>query len=247
MKQVLVIGFVFLSFCIQAKSNYAVVTDTTVVVNELIAYKINQDANTIYISVSTSDKKTMMTMLHRGVTVYFDVKGKKKKGIYVRYPKESVKPNFNDGQPKTENRPDLKEILDDMPKYALYKNLDNQSQFHIGLNALDIALSFSEIERETLQYELRIPKEKIDSNSKNDFSKLSIGVLIGTNDRKKGSKPGMSFGQGGKSGGGQGAPPGGGRGGGQGPPSGGGQRGAGTSSQSEPTSMTTKAFWIDVD
>ena len=247
MKQIFVIAFVFLSFSIQAKSNYAVVTDTTVVVNELIAYKINQDANTIYISVSTSDKKTMMTMLHRGVTVYFDLKGKKKKSVYVQYPKESAKPNFNNGQPRTEDRPDLKEILDDMPKYALYKNLDSQSQFHIGLNALDIALSFSEIDRETLLYELRIPKEKIGSKSKNDFSKLSIGVLIGAINRKKDSKSGMSFGQGGRSGGGQGAASGGRRGGGQGPPSSGGQRGGGTSSQGEPNSMTTKAFWIDLE
>ena len=125
-----------------------------------------------------------------------------------------------------------------MPKQALYKNYDIENQFHIGLNALDIDLSFSEIERETLEYTLRIPKTNISSRSKQDFSKLLIGVILGgdrNGNNRKGSNSGISLGQQRSSGGG----------GRQGPRGGGGrQGGSGKPPQENGQKMTSKTYWI---
>ncbi|WKX75917.1 hypothetical protein [Zobellia laminariae] len=48
-------------------------------IEDLITYNSSMDADNIYVALSTTDRPTMLSMLHRGLFVYFDVKGKKKR------------------------------------------------------------------------------------------------------------------------------------------------------------------------
>ena len=57
--------------------------DTTQVAHENILYKVSQDDNYVYLNISTTDKKTSMSIIRTGLSVYYDIKGKKKKGCAV--------------------------------------------------------------------------------------------------------------------------------------------------------------------
>jgi uncharacterized membrane protein YgcG len=209
------------------KLKTTVVTDTTVVFNESVTYKVAQDKQNLHISISTADNDMIMTMLRLGITVFFDVKGKENEDVYIKYPLEPAIPKFNreeasiDGFQTLEEEKKRKQqiatfIENDLPKEAEYKYYDSQQQFHILLNSLDATIAYTFIEEKgLLEYRIKIPKNRISANSKEDFSKLAIGVKTGKlkdlkskrDDRSKGSGSNMrgggssSGGRGGRSGG----------------------------------------------
>ncbi|GAA3518545.1 hypothetical protein GCM10022393_35830 [Aquimarina addita] len=240
-----------------------IVTDTTQVLDNNIIYKTFDDSNYVYVTASTTDPAILKPMLHQGVTVFFDIKGKKKKNVYVTYPfNEEKKPPKRDrsGQ-KEENqemeereKPDVTKILEDLSQKAMYSYFEEVKEFNTALNNLDIDVSFSTDSLEQIHYMLRIPKEKINTNSKKDLSKLSIGVLIGHNatdkesDGPSGGRSQMNIGNGQSRGsGGQGGPPGG---GGQGR-GGSGRSGGGASGGGERPSQENRQknqeFWFDAN
>ncbi|MEN8187991.1 MAG: hypothetical protein ABFR05_12755 [Bacteroidota bacterium] len=244
MKQILVLLLIAFSSVINAKE-ISIVADTTEVVNENLIYKVTNDHSSVFVNISTSDRRTMMSMLRKGVTVYFDVKGKKKKDVYIKYPIQGAKPNYNRSQNQTEFQPDIKRVIKNLPQEAEYKSFDNTQQFHIGLNNLDIAISFNyNDEKGVLEYNIRIPRYRIDSGSKTDLSKLTIGVENG----KTGNVGQKRAGQSGSSGTGM-------RGSGSrqgGRKGGSGMRGSGrknsgsrnSSQQNRQTTMPSKDFWF---
>lgn len=175
-----------------------VVTDTTVVFNENVTYKVAQDKQNLHLSISTTDNEIIMAMLRLGVTVYFDVKGKDNEDVYIKYPLEPAKPKFNKEEASIDGFQTLEEekkrkqhiaslIENDLPKEAEYSYFDSQQQFHILLNSLDasIAYTYNE-EKGLLEYRIKIPKNRVSANPKEDFSKLAIGVKTG---KLKGVKP----------------------------------------------------------
>lgn len=177
------------------------ILDTTFVANKNVNYKVSEDANNIYLNISTSDMSTMMSMLGAGVIVYFDVKGKQSEDVFVKYPLEPLKPNFDDEDmaimgdfDSLEYENMMKQGIDKLiknylPEEAEYGYFNSQEQFHILLNTLDITLSYvytyNENEAE-LEYHLKIPKHRICKDSKTDFSKLIIGIKTG---ETSGSRP----------------------------------------------------------
>ena len=230
--------FLFTQFCTTyAKTVNIIIADTTNVVNNKnITYVVTQDSKNVFISVETDDKKASQALLKEGVTVYFDVKGKKKKNVFVRYPNKLPKPNRQkqqQPQPNTEeNLPNREELIEGLPQEAIYSHFNSKREFHILLNDLDTDISLDILKHNRIKYNLRIPKHRINKDPKKSLEKLSIGVLIGRdqtdrpgNDERPG---GQSGGRGGNSqgggppggGGSGGGPPGGGNGGGNG----GGQR-----------------------
>ena len=54
--------------------------DTTEISNNNILYKVSQEGNYIHLNISTTDKKTATSIIRNGLTIYYDIKGKKKKG-----------------------------------------------------------------------------------------------------------------------------------------------------------------------
>ena len=216
-----------------------------------IEYHSTIDDEYIYVRLSTTDKPTMMAMLSRGFSVYFDVKGRKKRKVSVQYPAEVQLPPRIQGRNKEtmpEEGPDIITVVEAMPKEARYTNPDYTEEFHLDINSLGISISYSyQEEGEKLFYELKMPKNKI-ADLPVDFSKLSIGV-ISTELDKVNERPQMSLGNGTRGGRGQsmgGGP--GGMGGNQGSR---GQRGMGNGPgngggppQSERPEQVTIDFWF---
>lgn len=256
-----------------AKSLVPQVGIDTVLSDENVTYKFTQDDNYIFLNVSTSDEKAIMSMLHLGVSVFFDVKGKNKKNVFIKYPSEPIRPNFKGESKETkgQRRPKyksskeiedeahrkkrIKELLEnDYPQKATYVYFDSEEEFHLQLNNLDISLSFTYDEVEgRLDYDLKIPKSKINNNTQKGLDNLAIGVKT-MREKQKNEKEGISgniggLGIGGQQGGGQvrsgrgqgGGPSGGGRGqrGGQGS-----QRGGPPKSDTNKPTQTMLDFWF---
>lgn len=268
MKYVILVALSYcLSVCGATAAVVPVLAIDTVVTNENVIYEFKELNGNIYVNVRTTDEKTIMSMLRLGVTVFFDIKGKKKQNVYVKYPLEALQSGRRQqegqrqqgqrpqgrrqqgqGQPNDEDNPannseedklrrrmKIKELVEtDYPQNAEYSYFDDTEEFHVLLNNLDISVSFTYDEVEGLfEYNLILPKTKINTDEKKDLSKLTIGVKTEKVKREKnndgglsGSLGGISLGgqqSGGRSGGGQGGGRGGGQGGGQGGGSAGGR------------------------
>ncbi|WP_282049870.1 hypothetical protein [Maribacter aquivivus] len=209
----------------------------------------------VHVQLSTFDQATMLTMLHKGFYVYFDVKGKRKKNVAIQYPINIAPPekqNRNERNNGTREEleeeqrgPDIATLLAEMPKIGEYTNLDYEQEFHLDLNQLGVSITYVyNEENKELQYELIIPKYKI---SDANLSKLSIGIV--TPKREKESKDkdsNISFGSGGQGGGGGGRGGQGGPGGGQGGGGRGGSQG-GPSPQNDRPEETTIDIWFKAD
>lgn len=239
--------FLFTQLCTTyAKTVNTIITDTTNVVNNKnITYTVTQDSKNVSISVETFDKKASQALLREGVTVYFDLKGKKKKNVFVRYPNKLPKPNRQkqQSQPYTdENLPNIEELIESLPQEAIYSHFNSQREFHILLNDLDTNVSIEILKHNRIKYNLRIPKHRINKDPKKSLEKLSIGVLIGRNQTDRPSNDERPTGQsGGRGGNSQGGGPPGGGGSGGGPPGG---KNGGNQRPTQENSPQISIFWL---
>jgi len=178
-------------YSVSAKNPIATgVLDTTVVSNENIVYKVVEDKENFHISISTKDNDIIMSMLRMGVTVFFDVKGKKKEDVYIKYPLKPIRlgskrdeedvpsKGFKTLEEEKRSKQYIAKLIEkDLPQEAEYHHFDSQEEFHILLNSLNASISYTYNEENgLLEYRLKIPKNRISSSSKEDFSKLVIGV-----------------------------------------------------------------------
>ncbi|MRI00191.1 hypothetical protein GH721_06530 [Kriegella sp. EG-1] len=237
-------------------------TDTTSIVDDKVNYKFSHDQNSVFINISTTDMNTMQSMLHMGVSVFFDIKGKKKQNVFVKYPLEPIRPDKQRGIEETleeietveeiANKRNLriKSIIEnELPQKAEFSYFDDSEEFHILLNSIGISLAYTfDEEKGLLEYSLTIPKGKISDNPNADFKKLTIGIKSNLREEKSDTnRPTVSMG-----GRGSGGRPGGGIGGGQrgnGRQGGAGQRGGqgGSSDDSEHNKPKIEIldFWFD--
>lgn len=213
-------------FSIQLEAKNSITTDSTRVVNKSEIYSVTQDANSIFFTMSSNDPQTMMSMLRRGVIVYFDVKGKKKHNISVTYPfiDEKSKQGIDEGK-----KLELRSLQDEkgfnarivgMLDKKIFQNAryvynGDNLDFNVLMNNHQIAAVFDFKQEEgILTYTLNIPKLKINEDPSTDFSKLTIGVKSperAVSNRPEGNKnvqsnrrgSGQARGRGGASGGGQ--------------------------------------------
>lgn len=235
-----------------------------------LSYEALFDGDMMVVKLSTSDRETMMSMLHRGFSVYFDAKGKKKKNVAVKYPAEITRPDKQERQegqtrqqrPERQARetseegegrgPNMIEEINKLPRTAEYTFYDMTQDIHLDINAMNIAINYSFFEAErSLNYELRIPKHAILNEGQN-LSKLTIGIVSTKLEEKEEgrSRMSMNMGGGGRQGGG-GSPGGGGGGRGSGggmggSPSGGGN-GGGPQQQGQRPQPESFNIWFKPD
>jgi uncharacterized protein (UPF0333 family) len=183
MKYILVILLIIISSHSYATINKTRIVDTTKIVYSYVSYSATLDDNNIYINLSTKDKKTMLTFLRFGITIYFNVDGTENENVYVKYPQKALRQELkiNDvfDLDQAIDHLELKKLIKNLPKEAEYGYFESIQQFHIGLNNLDIEVSFSSNKNDILEYKLRVPKTKIATDSQADFTKLRIGVRSG--------------------------------------------------------------------
>jgi len=209
------------------------------------------DGKDLYVTLHTEFKETMLSMLHRGYTIYFDVKGKKKKNVSIQYPlkterlEKGTRPERGERIGNGEqNGPDINKMLENLPKMANYTSYDSSQDFNLDLNSLGIEMNYSYEESTEvgpiLEYHLKIPASKIVMENE-DLSKLSIGVVSIKQEQKE-NKQQANMGRSGRQGGGQGGRSRGG-GGGRG---GGGNRGGSTQAR-ETVQVATIDFWFELN
>ncbi|ADV51164.1 hypothetical protein I2486_19380 [Cellulophaga sp. E16_2] len=219
-----------------------------------INYSSTMDAKNIYVHLGTTDEATMVSMLHGGFSIYFDVKGKRKKNVSVQYPSEVTAPqamgNGSENARGTsgvrqeiehEKRPDILAVLVGLSKMARYSTPDLVQEFHLDLNNLGISIAYDyDKDAGLLHYELIMPIKNITVNPI-DVSKLTIGIVTTKIEKEQKESSNVSFGgrdQGGR--GGQGGGPGGG--GGRG-----GSQGGDRPDQDQRPEEVTIDFWFKAD
>ncbi|SEK49201.1 hypothetical protein SAMN04487910_0648 [Aquimarina amphilecti] len=186
-KKLLILACLFIIKSISANSRYTkVVTDTTIVTNNTETYKAYDDKEYIHLTIETIDPKVATSILHQGINVYFDVKGKKKKNVFVNYPiaKNQRPPRRNEDR-SNEPRRQLDNdgiinqiehrLRNNIPQKALYTYYEKIKEFNTLLNNENISINLQvNQERNSFRYDLKIPKNKIHPDM--DINKLSIGV-----------------------------------------------------------------------
>jgi len=198
MKRLIILILILTTLSIKAKNKTKLkLLDTIEVAKNNVLFKVSSDDNYIYLNVSTTDKRTSMSIIRNGLTIYFDVKGKRKKNVYIKYPYKSEsrqlrqnanKLNKNEGS----SSKNLNNIIEKIPKKAEYGYYEEKQQFHKDLNSQDISLGYKATEM-LFEFILKIPKNKISIKNKTDFSKLSIGVLTNKFERNANQKQNQSM------------------------------------------------------
>jgi hypothetical protein len=179
MKNLLPIPLIFLVLSLNAtNTTNLILNDTTEIVDAEVLYKVFKKNNYLYLNLSTTNKQTATSIIKKGLIVYFDVKGKQKKDVYIKYP-------YSSAQEKTVNKPykfneetsilDLKNIIERLPAEAEYAYYKEKQLFHKDLNFHNISIAYK-VTGELFEFILKVPKNKITNNSKIDLTKLSIGV-----------------------------------------------------------------------
>lgn len=163
--------------------------DTTEINIGKMFYSVSEDSTYVYINVRTSEEKTIKSIIRTGLTVYFDLKGKKKKDVFIRYPYVDRSGGSKNKQKSGSGRGnddsvDLYSLIEKMPSNAQYGFYGEATVFNKDLNAQDIHLGY-QTDGERLEFNLQIPKSKIIRKNRNDFTKLSIGVESNQPDKRQ--------------------------------------------------------------
>ncbi|GGG50801.1 hypothetical protein [Bizionia arctica] len=219
--------------------------DTTQISNENVLYKVSQDNNYVYLNISTTDRNTAMSIIKNGLTIYYDIKGKTKKDVYVKYPYGNEPRQSRQGSQENIdiNAIDLNSMIEKLPAEAEYGSFEEKQAFNKDLNTLDIAIAnHYTASSQLFEFSIKTPKAKIASQENSDFSKLSIGVVANKMEGSGNKERGQGQSQGMRSGGGRG---GNGSGGGRSGGGRGGSRGQNEQQSSPTTERVTVDFWFD--
>lgn len=238
MKHLIILLITLSSLYSFASTKYNIHVDTTQVSNENVLYKVSQDGSYVYLNLSTKDKKTAMSILRDGLTIYYDIKGKKKKDVFVKYPYSNKARSYQrDSQGINDvNAIDLNSMIEKLPSEAEYSYFEKGEQFNKYLNSLDITIENKYTTSSQLfEFSIKIPKAKIASQKNSDFSTLSIGVFTNKIEEKINTERGQGQSQGMRNGGGR-------RGNGSGR---GGMKGQNGQRPSTTTEKVTVDFWFD--
>ncbi|SEA68372.1 hypothetical protein SAMN05443667_10782 [Flavobacterium gillisiae] len=242
MKHLLIVLLTLSSLSSFASNKSSFPADTTQISNKNVLYKVSQDDNYVYLNISTTDRKTAMSIIRNGLTIYYDIKGKEKKNVYVKYPYSNESRPFQQGSLGNidVNAIDLNSMIKKLPAEAEYGSFEEKQAFNKDLNTLDIAIAnHYTASSQLFEFSIKTPKAKIASQESSDFSKLSIGVVANKMEGTVNKERGQGQNQGMRSGGGR---RGNGSGGGRG-----GARGQNEQQSSPTTERGTVDFWFDAE
>jgi uncharacterized membrane protein YgcG len=229
-----------------------------------IQYAIDNDAKNIFMAMSIPNFRTQLKMMHEGMSMYIDLKGKKKEGRGIEFPVKNGSPDANDqsfsgartnrqnnDQPTTEQqrRSDIKAMrkmmalnLVEMKVFGFSDDAPDDQQLLLPGSA-NIAFAWDSADNMHIEY--LIPLSMFGDLSSLDKKDISIGWKIhaveipkpteGSESTSTESRPSGGRGDGGYGGGGGGRRSG-----------GGGYGGAGSSRYSEgdrEKMMGEQKFW----
>jgi len=232
------------------KSRFSMDNDTK------ISYAIDNDGQYLYIGLEIPELATQMKMMRTGMTIYIDLKGKKKTGRGIEFPIAPEKgESFMPMQGGTRQPANENEVLDPakrkanlimMRNWAAVKQLNTIKLTGLGnaettqqiLNAPgSVQVAYKCDTTEAMEIEYMIPLSLLGEGAQLNGKQISIGCKIHAMEMSAGGANGEGGGAGGMGGGGM-------RGGGGRP---GGGRGMGmggiSSGMSRETMIREQSFW----
>lgn len=211
-----------------------------------VAYWVENNDTEIHLKLGFYKQSNIEKVLSGGLSVYFDVKGKKKKNVLLNYPLRNERRRI---PPQREN---VQRNEPQKMASAVFVYFDKAKRFDVNESNNDIAIKLYSEKKGELLYDLVIPVRLIRPNGLDDLSKLSIGVVSGAINRPQGRpenaenrQDGGMNGPRGQGGGGRGMGGPGMEGQGMRGPENGGQRGPGMENQAGMSSPID--FWFKVD
>jgi hypothetical protein len=182
-----------------------------------IRYTVEHDSANMYLALKTTNFNTQVKILTRGLTVYIDETGKKKKEKYWTYPyiePRNANENFNKGQLLPDFLPGQNEKAQMLYQNFQYKNqtlklfgFDGPKSSKVFFPPFDnspVQISTSIDSSGVLIYNALIPKSILFSGDKNVSNTFAVGIKsegIGNQVSSSGKPTGAGMKQGGRRGG----------------------------------------------
>ncbi len=153
-----------------------------------ISWSLQQDETYFELHFQTADKTSILKLLNSGTNIFFDPSGKKKRNISFQYPlksdgnKEAQSMHTNITGPNRLNsrkykNNGLQKLLRNLDQRILFQNQGSQevSDYKNQGDGIYVKLFFED--SETLNYTLRIPKDKIFSGEFSESESFSLGII----------------------------------------------------------------------
>ena len=217
MKKMVLLCIILLSSC----ASFQTITslpETASTINEYpyydyeskIRYQVTNDEKNLHIKLITSEETSIIKIFRTGLTIYFDVNGKKKKDVYFQYPiarkDQMSKSNMQRQGSGQQFGLDLERLLTHIPLEAVFSHSGSTEQIHVLLKDPDIYVSIEAINDTEIIYDVIISFDKISQEGFYALSDLSVGIVSGKFEMlsmgtgMSGDRGGQSGGMGGKSG-----------------------------------------------
>ena len=176
-----------------------------------VSYAVVNTNEYIHLRLKVRDNTSIMKIVRAGLTVYFDVEGKKKTNVGLNYPIKNAqgsRPEMNGKPGKLENKDKrLQTMVGMIPTTASFTFFEQNTHFSVLDSTGKFKVQLTVNDNNELLYDLKVPIKEISKLGIESLTNLSIGVESG--ELEMPSRPS------------------GGAGGNSGPPSGGGGRGSG--------------------
>ncbi len=178
-----------------------------------IRYSVSNDDERFILRFTVPDENMIREMLRKGVYVYLDPSGKKKKDIYVNYPlkregaqkrPDMLMPAGKPGSFDEAKRPEFKlgEQLESLPTEALFCSYGLMEIMPVYSGRSSVKVSLRAIDDRQLAYELIIPFKRISDKPAGEIETVTVGILSGKTDMiQMSGGPGEGPGGGGMQGG----------------------------------------------
>lgn len=181
-----------------------------------IRYSVSNDDEHFFLRFTVSDENMIREMLRKGVYIYLDPSGKRKKDIYVNYPlkregaqkrPDMQRPAGKPGSFDEAKRPEFKlaEQLEALSTEAIFSSHGLMEVMPVFSGRSSVKVSLRAIDDRRLAYELIIPFKRISDKPDGEIETLTVGILSGKTDMlQMGGGPGEGPDGGGMQGGMQG-------------------------------------------
>lgn len=222
-----------------------------------LKYAIDNDSRNLYVALLIPDYGTQMKMMRTGMTIYIDLKAKKKEGRGIEFPvkpdkgetftpTEGARPARNDGEEQDASKRNTYRIM--MRNSMAIKQLNTIKIFGFGESdpvqqVLDVPGSIQVTYKcdtaEAMEIEYRIPLSLLGDAASLHEKLISIGCKIHAMEMRAGGFSDGGGGMGGMGGGGMRGGGGGRMGGGRG-----GMGGGGMGGMDRESMMREQSFWV---
>jgi len=153
-----------------------------------INWTVANDSTYLFVSFDTNNREIQRMVMFRGITLYLDPNGKRKKDIYLRYPYLS-----DPAQAFRENRPmadgDQRHSPYHAPTTACWKHGDDGMLLNSAMIHSDFSYNIAIDSLGIMDYQVCIPLNRIEKSGYQMIKKLSVGIVLDRPEMRPDSKP----------------------------------------------------------